>query len=787
MAQIPNSVTDQQLDEIAGRMQGRNYSLSTSLGLLEFEDDATRERFKERFPTANQAKTFGEAAQRGFGDRFEIAGYEVPVIPKGFVQNAGEMAQALGELLFVDAPQYIGDKVGAAPMMAAPGKLGVKAREEFAGVESRLTKQLIKELTSPESERIQAIRSDIAMVGRDLGERDRLQTMLEEAIREENPLTTALWDTTQKEIFYFTNRQALIDKIAEAPAEVVSDIVSVVAPMLKAPALAAQYPRLSRALNIGVRALDVTEYPGAATRGLNRGVRGAMSGPDVGMTDVTRADGFNPGAAAEEFGAGKELTPDFVRNPHQQFQTREMMRAEQEGGVGQRAWERKEATEAAVISTRERMIQELNQGNEPLNPDAVGDALMDAYDNRQGQDSREIRAAFSEFRKQSASDPDNPDFPTFEEIRAPQGAYSKGGHHYQSNKLRDVIDKIFADMQKSQIPDVDREKAKAVLNELIADVDMENLTLADLDDLRIQFRKRMRLEFKDGKVSEIGSGSIESKIYGELSDYFYEEIDNAVDASGGSLPANLRQRVQDAKQMYKDILELEGSEAGKLLIKNSKNPDAIIKKLASNNPLRVDDLEDLGKLVGEEGMRDVRAGVLAEIFHQMNNGATGLQKKLDDMSHKDPDYLVQLFGGGVQGQEIVDDLNQFAQFSALLEPIPRLFKNSPTGKINMALAGGAAGSAFEALRSIFQIVYYGSDDVAQAAVMSAAAGTLTWMSKNGMNFWHNSEIGRKRLLEGLKLPPQVESVMNDLMEVTARKYVKPTEVGARLTDDGEEK
>ena len=78
------------------------------------------------------------------------------------------------------------------------------------------------------------------------------------------------------------------------------------------------------------------------------------------------------------------------------------------------------------------------------------------------------------------------------------------------------------------------------------------------------------------------------------------------------------------------------------------------------------------------------------------------------------------------------------------------------------------------------MVFYGSDDAAAAAVMAAGAGALSWMSKNGINFWENSEIGRKRLLEGLRLPAAMESVLNDLIEVTQHKNVKTAELASRV-------
>ena len=800
MAQITDTHTDDQLAEIARRGNSRGYDLETMLTHLDFETDAARERFKIGWEPAVSPETYGEAFERGFGDRYNIAGWDVPVVPKGFFDNAGEMAQALGELIFTEAPSYIGGKVGSAPFLGAPGEIGGRAREEFAGVESRVVKQLIQELTTPESAAIQSIRSDIAMT-RDLAEGERLRDALEMAIESENPLTSFLWEMTQKEIFYFTSRQALMDKIAEAPAEVVSDIASVIAPILKTPALASKYPRVSKILGILVESTDVTTWPGHGTRALERGTRGALRGPDVEMTDQSRSLEFgrdpetgemlttelNPGKAAEDFGAGKEMTPDFVRNPQQKFQTREMMRAEQEGGVGQRAWERKEGTEAAIVSTQERMVADLQEGNNPFDAETGGTRVMDHYEDRQRTDRSEVSSLFSEWNA-NYEEQLSPEFGLEAKLQKIIDDLRGGG------KAVSPADRKAADIIEAELNAMRTELAKGVKagggDTPVADTGLtgiNEMSLQSLDKLRTNFREAYKSAFLRKEVTEMGAGGEGGKAYTQLSDLLYEAVDDAVQRSGGSMPAELSQGLLAAKTRRAEIAQLENTEGGKFLIKNQSNPIQLVDGLLTDKKITTAEIGNIYELIGEEGARDLQATLLNRIFEKMPNGATGLQRYLDTLtSGRDKSRLIKMFGGDERGKEIVEELHQFAQFSALMEPVPRLFKNSPTGKINMALAGGAAGSAFGALREVFQMVFYGSDDAAAAAVMAAGAGTLSWMSKNGINFWEHSEIGRKRLLEGLRLPAAMESILNDLIEVTQRKNVKTAELASRLEGVEEE-
>ena len=201
---------ENEIREYAQRVIDGGIAYESASKILDMED---RSAFKKTYDELRQPKGFGEAFGRALGGRYNVMGYEVPIIPKNFIDNAGEMMRGMGEFFFVQTPEYVGKK----------------ATEGF-GVEQQIMSQILNELLKEDSADMQLASRDLQEAqarGADSDELSRLEQNLERAAAANRPLMTHIWETTKNELFYFTNRQVLLNKIADQPAEVFSDVLSI--------------------------------------------------------------------------------------------------------------------------------------------------------------------------------------------------------------------------------------------------------------------------------------------------------------------------------------------------------------------------------------------------------------------------------------------------------------------------------------------------------------------------------------------------------------------------------
>ena len=195
--------------DFARRQMERNISLKDTLWLVPRE---SRDKFKEIWKIASLPRTFGEAFEQGFGT------------PSKFVSNAGEMLKGVGKFWLEVGPQYVGTKLKNLPAAVLPGERGDDAREALLGMETRLVKQLLKELVSDKPEKIRRLEEQLR-AETDPHQIEMLRYALDEARENWRPVMSFMGD----EFLYFMDKQELMNKIANNPAEVTADIMSVAA------------------------------------------------------------------------------------------------------------------------------------------------------------------------------------------------------------------------------------------------------------------------------------------------------------------------------------------------------------------------------------------------------------------------------------------------------------------------------------------------------------------------------------------------------------------------------
>ena len=195
--------------DFARRQMAGNLTLKQTLEIVPWE---SRDQFKEMWKIASLPRTFGEAFEQGFGT------------PSKFVSNAGEMLQGVGKFWLEVGPQYVGTKLKNLPAAVLPGEGGDDAREALWGMETRLVKQLLTELVSDKPEKILRLEEQLR-AETDPHQIEILRYALDEARENWRPVMSFMGD----EFLYFTDKQELMNRIANNPAEVTADIMSVAA------------------------------------------------------------------------------------------------------------------------------------------------------------------------------------------------------------------------------------------------------------------------------------------------------------------------------------------------------------------------------------------------------------------------------------------------------------------------------------------------------------------------------------------------------------------------------
>lgn len=733
-----------------------------------------RQAAKRLWEMHQEPKGIGEALQKGLGGNYKIGQWEVPIIPKGFLDGVGEVASAFGEAILIDAPKFLANTTftldpSEGAIAQALGNIDLYRKAWL--YESSLD-------DSPEMMQARDLLAQAEQASKDPDEIESLKRRLIVATEQHKPFMALIDQLVEQEIAWVYDRQAFLNKVANNPVEIASDIASAVALLSTggASVLPKQAALLKRIAKYSEYA-DPINLPRAATSAIDEGVQRGLRGRDANMTnkpdsfrygreggqDLT--DEMRPDEGAIKFGQGVEDTPDYARNQQQRFQTLEMARAEREGGVGQRAQQRTQGTMNAIEESKRRMTESIQNQADPFDALASGKATLSGYQERQWVDKIDFKQRFAAINE------------NFQRL-IPQS------HNWRKN-----LDEALDELQPTQVVPRDLQRAKKVLDDILNPpdapaIDTENLSLADIDEIRTEFRRLMKLSFDNNEISQIGSGSPSGKIYAAISEDFYDAIDASVDASNGKLPASLKADVKEAKRLYKEVIDLEKTPAGEFLLKKAHqdNPDKLITNLMKGQ-LSTDEIPNLYKMVGDTAALDVQAAVLWQLFEssgsQANRGAGQLSKDIRAMLRTDPNRLVALMGGGNRGRDLAREIVELAEFSKRMEPQSRIFRGSPTGKINLLVQQTAAGALVGSALEVGRVFYY-SDMPAAIAFAAGLAGTA--LLQMGYDAILHSEAGRKRLLDGLEMPNNLRKTFDLLLQAQARKYTKPVEFAKSMTE-----
>ena len=744
-------------------------------------DKEQLDQFRYFWEYNQRPPTYGAALKQGLGG--DLPG-------ENFVNSVSEMVTGMADLFLVEGPKMLYGGVRDLALAQGENEAGyqAQARLEFP---KRFMNQLTKELMQGDTPEMEQIRAQLEHERRrlepDHAKMARLGYELDKRVSEHSPIMAFL----QEEILYFQDPALVKQKIATAPAEVLSDIVGVLTlPLAGGAAVAGKGSRIASKLRKMMTYLDYAD-PAALPQSVAKGIGRAlgpdsriMKGPDADMTNQ-RAVQFGE----DELGVDRMEQPDYYQNQEQIFQTREMMRADTEGKVGQQASQRTVGMEKAFKDYQTRLVEGVNTGNSPIEAENAGKLAMDLYKERQVSDRSEVNQLFSQWNA-NYDTAISPEFGLESKLQAIIDDLEGSGEAVSqwrrdaASVLRQELDAMRQQQAKS-IQAQSGDPNKVVSNDELSGIN--EMSLQSLDQIRTTFRERYNNEFIGQATQKTGGYAMEKRVYDQLTDLLYDASDDAVQRSGGAMPADLSDNLLAAKTRRAEIAQLENSYGGEFVIEHREDPQGLIKGLVEDKKLTTDELKNAYEIMGEESATVLRASVMNTMFEQMRDSPKGLETYLEKIQKgRDPAWLAELFGGGKEGQEIADKINDLAEFSALMAPKSRIFSNSPTGKVNMALARGQAGEIMDTAFDIAMLIgYRGGVDKTSLGIMA-----LGWLKSGTKGAWDymtkNSEWARKRMLHGHELGPEAVKIFDMMASGGSRAGLKGTEITSRLAD-GEDK
>ena len=569
-----------------------------------------------------------------------------------------------------------------------------------------------------------------------------------------------------EEFLYFTDSQLLKNKIANQPAEIISDIASVAAALASGGiSLGARAgmkaPRLMKILSATQKTADIIDpanLPSHAFKGTVRGLEKSTGG----LRNPASAETFNkpaeykvgsetreitPLEGASEFGAGELNTPDSVLNPSDVVSRKEFSQRATQAGRGK---QKLEATQEATARARERMKAGDLSLEDTLNHVVTG------YEEVEFQDTLDFRQMFRAIRANFTDD-----IPT--------------DHDWRKN-----LDKALASLESPEVNNPDLHRIRSWIDLLIVDRGKGVRTLNGLDEFRTKFRQQLLTPVNREQISGIGSGTAAEKVYAAISDDLYDSIDATVDASGGRLPATLKDEVRAAKAAYAARKRLEETPGGKFILKKQTDSKAMVNDFLYK--LERQDIQDAFKLIGEEKATEVQAGLLNAIFEKAS-GPTGLQRQLGRINERHPNRLIELFGGGDRGKKIAEQLGALGAFEARSAEAVRLARGSPTGQVNTQLfekmhAISAGTSGVYTIWDIAQWLFR-DQDVGMAAMITGSFFGQ-WAVRTGVTKHLDSQTEMRRITQGILPDEAFDDFLKGFEKRVGHGLMKTLEVEGRL-------
>lgn len=562
-------------------------------------------------------------------------------------------------------------------------------------------------------------------------------------------------------IFTGEGREKFQKYVEENPAEVLADAISVASMGAGAAAKLSLLPRLnaSRHLITAGKIVETAVDPTAAVQFLPTGRANPSYNPEMsatyGRTDTGAPMASERGVAdvAEDIlgpgqGTSQGDVPAMILTDSGDVQMREGLQMHTPGEVEQTARGRFDTSKEGIAEYQRQMVnvEGTTPGYDPFDTIEAGDQVVSNFRSEQLGENARIRGLYDELETMGFMDTQVPErtmqVPVYNQFGDLVGddIVPAGWMEYFEETMRTMLELKRTDSKL--LPNADYQKSIEILKQAIETAEADGFSVRDFDRLRTNYRQRMDLALRNGEVTATGSGTVATKMYAALTNDFYDLLDKVVPD-----PA-FKQKIQEAKREYADLIAREDTRVGKFLLKNQANPRRIIDSILKGDLIRnATDMADLAILIGKQGMRDLQPALVSRLFdtalRQGNWSPTGLRSAIAGVNSANKNKLRVLFG-----DKIAKNLTELAEFSARFAREARVKTNSPTGFLNRIAGTSSWQSISVRLAEIGSIAYYGGMDVPRSAAMAGAFGLVNYFGSKGVEAWMNSVNGRRMMLEG---------------------------------------
>ena len=375
---------------------------------------------------------------------------------------------------------------------------------------------------------------------------------------------------------------------------------------------------------------------------------------------------------AEEYGAGVDETPAGVLSDARVAREQEGAQLRAGGEAESRARERYFASEAAMVESGRRITGQPPDFVEGLNPEKAGERVAYNFGLTQDGLKGDFAQKFGAIEDQTADLVVPPQTMRIKEPNEVMADLAAGGtgadvptylanlgyDGYFSNTLNALMDLRAADSKL--LPNKERAVVDRILKDAIDVAREGGWTIRDMDKLRTNFRTELDLAVGKGELTPVGAGTVANKMYGALTEDFYDTLEQTVEANPDRFPDNFVDSVKVAKAEYADVQRLLETPAGKYLLRNQFKPVQTVDHILTGMTQK--DITDLKMLIGDDGWTELRPALIARIFDKaLRNGewsAGRLKTTLARLNSGDKNRIRNMFGDDTAKQ-----LSELAEYS----------------------------------------------------------------------------------------------------------------------------
>ena len=323
-------------------------------------------------------------------------------------------------------------------------------------------------------------------------------------------------------------------------------------------------------------------------------------------------------------------------------------------------------------------------------------------------------------------------------------------------------------MNAAEVEIIDKTLAQT-FDAIVAEAEGQ-LTIADIDALRFRFRQKVK-----GALQKEGlSGDAAQKIYGTLTEDFYDLIENEVNLTPDNFPENFIDEVMQAKADYQRIVALGDSAGVKLIRKHYDAPHKLVAHILNGNSARKS-IEDIKTLLGEEMWEQLQAGFLQRLFDASRRKKEfrwdGLKREIESINASDENRLRLIFG-----DERAKELAEFGEWSAKFAPEAVSSKGARMKFISKLIEedGQPQGMPLlpDLLHRLVDIVDFGGTGIEPKGV-SVTTAAVIYLGKHAWQQYLESDGGLEWLREGHQW--RVATKDNEVITITPGDFVEAVE------------